>query len=209
MAPAELAAGLLAAGAEHHRQAGDDVLRAVFDVADTADEAACGRASVYHGRMRLRYRSFTSCRRDIAVVDIEGQGRIDQITKTGDRLVPELATCCRWAWGGEGNGVTVRACCGTATAETTIHIYPTEPTADMRGNRPAKREVIDHVSHDRVGVSAPVRCHESATVRPYGRRGVRYIVIPVAVFPLEAPRAPHVAGADAGVEAAVEIDLPF
>src|SRR5277367_3288107 len=55
---------------------------------------------------------------------------------------------------------------------------------------------------------APGRCHESAAVRPADTPGVRYIVVPVAVFSLEAPRAPHVAGAGASVEAAVVIDLP-
>src|SRR5271169_5477464 len=58
-------------------------------------------------------------------------------------------------------------------------------------------------------MGAPGRCQESATtVSPVDIPGVRYIVVPVAVFSLEAPWAPHVAGADASVEAAVVIDLP-
>src|SRR5271170_5561377 len=58
-------------------------------------------------------------------------------------------------------------------------------------------------------MGAPGRYQESATTAsPVDIPGVRYIVVPVAVFPLEAPRAPHVAGAGASVEAAVIIDLP-
>src|SRR5271169_1826983 len=55
-------------------------------------------------------------------------------------------------------------------------------------------------------MGAPGICPESVACTDIP--GVRYIVVPVAVFPLEAPRAPHVAGAGASVEATVVIDLP-
>src|SRR5271169_4663483 len=56
---------------KHHRQAGDDVLRTVFDVSDVGDEAACGlRPYPINVRRAIAARSSPSRGPDIAVVNI-------------------------------------------------------------------------------------------------------------------------------------------
>ncbi len=78
----------------------------------------------------------------------------------------------------------------------------------MRSDRPPKREIIDHVGHDRIRVGTTGGSKSSKTYSVNSAVDVRvvgYRVVSVAILFLKAPWPPLVAAADASVEAAVEI----
>src|SRR6516225_5250828 len=75
----------------------------------------------------------------------------------------------------------------------------------MGSDRPTYREVVDHVGHDRVRISLALAIRARGGEAEVVEGDRRQRVMPIAVFFLEAPRAPLIAAARADIEAAVEI----
>src|ERR1700686_3193133 len=75
----------------------------------------------------------------------------------------------------------------------------TDAGADMRRDRPAKGEVIDHVAHDRISGAVAVRLDTERS----NAQAILAVLLE-AEFLFEAPRAPCVAGAGADIEPVIE-----
>src|SRR2546423_15618552 len=84
-------------------------------------------------------------RREVTIVEVEGQCRVDVVPDTGDSLVaefPGVARCDR-----EGRR--------RLGADLVRQIDSTHADTDMPPNRPSKGAVVDGISHDRAAIALP------------------------------------------------------
>ena len=114
-------------------------------------------------------------RRQIAVIEVEGEVRADVVAHPGDRLVAELPVVVAQlkAWECRPLGLV-------------DDIDRADADADMRRHRPAEIDVIDQVAHRRMGLAAA----RGPGDRDAGDAELVETVAAVGVFLFEAPR-PH------------------
>jgi hypothetical protein len=108
--------------------------------------------------------------RQIAVVEIEGEKGVNLIAQTSDRLITELPVA------------VVEDYSTARDAQAIKHTHRANPDTNMRRYRPPGGEVIEHVGHDRMGVSVPAGPVRALIV-------FSHVIVAIAVLFFEAPRA--------------------